>query len=327
VKLLVVFQLIFLTWLVFAATASVAASMASPFVQRRAVGWAPDARHRTLLMLALSPVLLASVSVLAVMSPSALALVWPAFDHCLVHPGHVHLCVVHLPERWANPSLLVGLCLAATFLVASAGLGLRELWLASRLSSRLVASASPEPAFGARILPTADPLCLLVGVFRPSILISRGLVSSVTPDELSAVLSHERAHATRRDTLVRLIARVSTLFMLPRARRSLLQALDLAAEQSSDEASASALGDRLAMAETILKVERLLHTAPVRVSAFAVSFGGTSVPARVAALLDEPLDKRPRSPAVVATLAGIALLVAGPELHHATETLLGFIAH
>lgn len=326
-KLFAGFQLVFFAWLVFAVAASILASIASPFILRRTLEWAPDARHRALLTFALSPLLLATASVLAVMSPSVLALGWPAFDHCLVHPGHVHLCVVHLPERWANPQLLVGLSFVAALLAGRVGLGLRKLWLASRLSSRLVAGASPDPAIGARVLPIARPLCLLVGVFRPSIVISRGLVSSVTEAELHAVLWHERAHAERHDTLVRLLARVATSFLLPRARRSLIQALDLTAEQSSDEASASVLGDRLAMAETILKVERLLHPAPAELSALSVSFGGTSVPARVTALLAEPLDKRPRLPTIVATLSGIALLGGGPELHHAAETLLGFITH
>jgi Zn-dependent protease with chaperone function len=170
-------------------------------------------------------------------------------------------------------------------------------------------------------------LCLLVGVFRPSIVVSRALLSSVTREELVAILAHEQAHAVRRDTLVRLIAQVSTFFMLPRVRRELLRDLELAAEQSSDEVSAAVIGDRLAMAETILKVERLLEAAPDGLGALAVSFGGTSVPLRVSALLERRLDKRPRLPFVVAALSGALLFALGSELHHATETLLGFIAH
>jgi hypothetical protein len=115
--------------------------------------------------------------------------------------------------------------------------------------------------------------------------------------------------------------------MLPYARRALLEALELAAEQASDEAGAAELGDRLAMAEVILKVERMLHVAPAPLRALASSFGGTSVPLRVAALLDAPMEKRPRLPIVLVAILGIALFAASPELHHTTETLLGFIAH
>jgi Zn-dependent protease with chaperone function len=326
--LLAVLLLVFFTWLVFASAASVLSSAASPLVERVIRHWAPEARHRALLVLAVAPVLLATTAVLAVMSPSVLSLVWPAFDHCLVHPGHVHLCFAHLPEQWGSPALLVGLTFISTFLAGKAAVGVRGLWRASRLGSRLVASAPVASEVGVRVLPTAQPLCLLVGLFRPSVLVSRGLLESIASDELRAVLRHERAHAQRHDTLVRLVAGISTVFMLPGARRALLQALELAAEQSSDEAGASELGDRTAMAEVILKVERLLHATPAPLSTLSVSFGGTSVPLRVAALLDAPIEKRPRLvPVVLVTLLGVALFAASPELHHATETLLGFIAH
>jgi Zn-dependent protease with chaperone function len=289
-------------------------------------GWAPDARHRALLMLALSPAVFSTAAVLAVMSPSFLAFGWPALDHCLEHLGHLHLCLVHPPERWANPTVLVGLMFVLTYLAARAAFGVRELWVAIRLGSRLVASASSDPELGARVLPTAQPLCLLVGLFRPAILVSRGLVGAVTREELRAALQHERAHAERRDPLSRLLARISTILMLPRARSSLLHDLELAAERSSDEAGAAALGDRLAMAEAILKVERLLHVAPPELRALSISFGGTSVPLRVAALLDGPLERRSKIPTLLATSFGVALFAASHELHHTTETLLGFLA-
>jgi Zn-dependent protease with chaperone function len=327
VKVFAVLELVFWAWLAVAVVASVLVSAVSPLARRAADHFAPDARHRALLVLAVSPVLLATALVLAVMSPSLLALAWPAFDHCLVHPGHVHLCLVHLPERWNSPVLLVSLTFVSTFLVGKAALGIRELVRASRLGSRLVARASAAHDLGALVLPTAQPLCLLVGLFRPSILVSKGFLDSIAGDELRAVLRHERAHAERHDTLLRLAARISTVFMLPNARRALLQTLELAAEQSSDEAGASELGDRLGMAEVILKVERVLQVAPVELRAFSFSFGGTSVPLRVAALLEPPIQKRPRLPIALAALLSIALFVASPELHHATETLLGLIAH
>jgi Zn-dependent protease with chaperone function len=325
--LFAVVQLVVVAWVAFFVLASVAASLAAGLTRRGTERWAPDARHRALLVLALSPMAFATASVLAAMSPSLIAFVWPAFDHCLVHPGHVHLCLVHLPEQWANPPLLVGLTFVVTILAGKAALGIWELRRASRLASRLVARASDDRELGAWMLPTAQPLCVLLGLFRPSILVSQGLVRAVNLGELRAVLEHERAHAQRHDTLLRLAARASTVFLLPRARRSLLHALDVAAEQSADEAGATALGDRLAMAEVILKVERLLHVPSLELGALVASFGGASVPLRVAALLEAPLETRPRLPTLVAIAAAVALFAGSHELHHATETLLGFIAH
>jgi Zn-dependent protease with chaperone function len=170
-------------------------------------------------------------------------------------------------------------------------------------------------------------MCLLVGLFRPAILLSRGLLAVVSEGELGAIARHERAHAERRHTLARLLARICAVFMVPRSRRALFDALELAQEQSADEVGAAVLGDRLAMAGLILKMERLLHSPRSGAHALAISLGGYSVPARVAALLDHRLEKSSRLPGSLAAVIVIALLISGPELHHATETLLGYIAH
>lgn len=53
----------------------------------------------------------------------------------------------------------------------------------------------------ARELPEDGFACLVAGVFRPSIIISTGVVESLTDEEIRAVLLHERAHLMRRDTL------------------------------------------------------------------------------------------------------------------------------
>jgi hypothetical protein len=40
----------------------------------------------------------------------------------------------------------------------------------------------------------------VIGLLRPTLLVSRGVLTTCTPAELTAIVAHERAHATRHDT-------------------------------------------------------------------------------------------------------------------------------
>ena len=45
---------------------------------------------------------------------------------------------------------------------------------------------------------------MLAGLFRPQLVISRGVVDSLPPEQLAAALEHERGHMIGRDNLKRL---------------------------------------------------------------------------------------------------------------------------
>jgi Zn-dependent protease with chaperone function len=322
---LIALQLFSTALLAFSFLTGVAASLSVHGVERATAGWSPEGRHRAWLLLAVAPPLLGMAAALATFAPSFLAFVWPAFDHCLVHPGHVHLCFVHPPPSLASPLVWGPLVCAVAFVAIRIGTTAFAFRRASRMAKGLLARVSNErgPA-GARLLPTSRPLCLTVGLVRPVMVLSKGLIGSVSDRELEAMLEHERAHARRRDTLVRLLAELASVFMWSSQRVEVLRALDLAAEQSSDEAAASSMGDRLTVAEAILKVERLVHASPWELRPFAASFGGAGVPERVRALL-EPRRKRSGARLALTLVLGIAvaLVAAGDPFHHALETLLG----
>ena len=128
--------------------------------------------------------------------------------------------------------------------------------------------------------------------------------------------------------MARLLARAGTVFLWPSARAHVLGALELAAEQSCDEIAASKVGDRLQVAEAILKVERLLQvTASIR-SPLAATFGGDTVPERVSALLEAP--KRSGNVVLLGCLfawMSCGVLAASGPLHHLTESLLEALVH
>jgi hypothetical protein len=91
--------------------------------------------------------------------------------------------------------------------------------------------------------------------------------------------------------------------------------------------AARAIGDRLTMAEVILKVERLL-SVPGAVAPLAASFGGTAIPLRVAALVEPPRSERQRSvfPIFIVCVL-LALGAVSEQVHHLAETAVGFLVH
>src|SRR5690606_1295686 len=107
-------------------------------------------------------------------------------DHCTVHGGHHHhLCALHLPHISNHP--LAWSVIAAAFVPGAAVIAraararLRE-W---RLSAALVRSSRPS-SYGSdvRLLDRHEPIALTVGVLRPVVLLSTGLIASVSPSAL-----------------------------------------------------------------------------------------------------------------------------------------------
>jgi Zn-dependent protease with chaperone function len=322
-------QLIALAGVSFALLLGVAASGCASWFVSATAGWAPERRHRALLLISLAPLVVAAFALFSALFPSLLALVWPEFDHCALHDDvHVHLCLVHLPRHAGN---------AASWLVLLVVLGwtswrfarmATQLYRASRCAARLRAQGPVDPELGATVLPTPIPICLVAGLTRPTLLVSQGLLAGMDAGQVAVLLHHERAHAARLDILSRLIARLGTAFMWPSSRARLLGALELAAEQSCDEAAGSRVGDRLQVAATILQVERLLQATGPRLAPLAAAFGGDTVPERVSALL----EARKHSGNLAGLVAAFAftlcvILAANGPLHHLTESLLGALTH
>jgi Zn-dependent protease with chaperone function len=322
-------QLIALAGLSFALLLGGLASCCAPFVLSATASWSPERRHRALLLLSIAPMVLAAFGVLAVLAPSLLAMIWPEYDHCLSHGDHhVHLCLVHLPRHLGNVTSWLVLMLVVGWTFVRGARALADLHRAARRAAQLRVHGQRHPELGANVLQTDAPLCLLAGVFRPTLFLSEGLLARIGPDQVAIILHHERAHAERHDVLLRLVARAGTLFMWPSARAHLLDALELAAEQSCDEVAASSVGDRLEVADAILKVEQLMQMAASRLAPLAVGFGGDSVQQRVSALLEAP--RRSGNVLVLGVafaLMSCGVLAASAPLHHLTESLLEALVH
>lgn len=327
-KALALLEWVVLVWLFFAGTMGAVFSWVVPWVLKRTIGWAPERRHVLLLLLSASPLALTFTALFAVLLPGLGGLVWPSWDHCLAHDHrHAHLCFVHLPlHAHAGSFSLIGL--VALWLWLRVYATLSTSWKAFRLVSRLPSLGVWNAQLGAWVLPTEQPVCFLGGLLQPAIFLSEGFMASTTPGELSVALSHERAHMQRGDIRAQLFARCATLLLGAKSRGLLLQALAVSAEQSADEVAAAHLGSRLQVAETILKVESLLHRASSQLAPAVAAFGSEAVPLRVASLLEPRLSAGAVKHWVCGFVGLLVLIVALNEpIHHFVEAMIALFTH
>ena len=310
-------------WLVGFVVVSAAAALAWAALGARIAGWHPLDRARVALGLATAPVWLPSILLGLVLAPGVLGLLAPSVDHCTRHPDHPHLCLVHpaaaIPAAMAGAIVLAALVWLVAVVLAwrRAGRGMRTLRSLALLGGR---AGSARVA----VVDAEEPLALTFGVVRPRGLVSTGLLTRLDDDQRSIVLAHEAEHARRYDPLRQLAARLASVLVWPSLRRSLLDALALASEEVCDARAAIRVGDRLAVADAILAVERRMDAGGERVALAVPGIGGSSVARRVEALLDAPAPRRTGWPALLIALP-IGLLLAARPLHHELEHALAWL--
>jgi hypothetical protein len=142
-----------------------------------------------------------------------------------------------------------------------------------------------DVSMDAWIVDGAAPLLALGGIVRPRLVISRGVVSALSAEQLAAALRHERAHWTARDNLKRLCI-LLTPGILPFAGGS--RTLELGwrkfAEWAADDRAVAGSARRsLALAAALVRVARMTADA-----------GDTD---QLAARVDRLLREAPPSPA------------------------------
>lgn len=293
--------------------------------------WEPRSRHRVLVLLALLPWGLAALLWLAAALPSALALLQSGVDHCPVHDdGHAHLCFVHLPHLPGNPAPLLAMVFLSAYLAIRLALAAAAILRPARLATALLRSAHTRRNGDVAVVAGDQPLCVAVGLLRPQVLISRGLIDCLSAADLAVVIAHERAHVRRRDALTTALMRVLAVAQLPWVGPWLLRELAIAAEQACDEEAGRVAGDRLAVAAAILAVARAAEQAPAApFGSFALAAGTLAVERRVEGLLQPSAGAVAALWPWLAAFFGLALALgwAADELHHAAESLLSALVY
>jgi Zn-dependent protease with chaperone function len=160
------------------------------------------------------------------------------------------------------------------------------------------AGAVPPPV---RFLDADAPAVFCTGVRRPAVVISRGALALLDPDERRAALAHELYHLARRDPLVSwLLMGARALLLFNPVAQVLARVMAREAERRADDGGGEVAGDRLALASALLKLHR-------------ATGGGARVPRTLpfGSSLSEPL-RRARSRDV--EIRCRRLLDGGPEL-------------
>ncbi len=160
---------------------------------------------------------------------------------------------------------------------------------------------------------------LVVGLFRPLILIPTAWITEMPAQTLEAVLAHELAHIRRHDLWVNLVQRVvETLLFYHPVVWYVSHVLRVEREKCCDELAVAATGQPLAYVEALeLVAHRRLAASP---SVWATAMGGT----RTMNLLERVrnvLGLRPQTPAVRYWPVGLAALVLPVGLWCAASAL------
>lgn len=260
----------------------------------------------------------------ATMVPGLVAAAIGQGDHCefrLAH--HHHLCLLHPPHSsghlftWVVP-LVLGL-VALPALARGLSRTVKEWQLAkSLLAISVPSSLGPD----VRILEDSTPLALTVGWRRPTILLSRGLLSSASATTLDIILLHERAHMHRDDVRWAILDHWFGQLYPESVAAPLLRQIGIAREQSCDRQVAVHLGNAHVVASALLEVARLRLVVPET----GLSIVSGSLEQRVLHLVERPA-KYPHWPVFVLFLFIATALSMASLIHTLVESTITLLIH
>jgi Zn-dependent protease with chaperone function len=169
-------------------------------------------------------------------------------------------CVLRLRDAYATPGGAtvagLGLALAGAVVARSAVMAVSHV-RATRRHARQHAEAARlvgrrEPSLGAVLVDHAQPAAYCVAGPHPTVILTTGALQVLQPDQLDAVLAHERAHLAYRHHHLLAIARIGRQILpfIPLARDAAVQITRLV-EMHADDAATGA-GDAAPLASALV---------------------------------------------------------------------------
>lgn len=237
-------------WLVIAVFGSWLSAAAYPAFNRYIRYFSPSLRALVRFAYAGSAPVAALLAVVLVTQPAIASFLIPA--HC-----HGVQCGAHTPVYVEGSVTLIVLASVACLIVLTILAAL--LWALRRGYRRLriLSAFAHSSGKGYRTLDSAEVLVCCVGLWRPQILVSRGLLEQLAPDELAIVLAHEQAHAERYDNMRALLLRWLTVFWPLGLAQSVRSDSRADAEQACDLAAAQAAVGTVGVVSVIRKLAGL----------------------------------------------------------------------
>lgn len=239
---------------------------------------------------------------------------------------------VFLPSYWQyEPRELVegfdpelaGVALLAVAVCAAAAIRGALAWRRASTRAQAWLELSQPLAMPAIALPSyeidiATPMMALVGIVRPRLFITRGVLDALTSEELDAAVAHELGHWRAADNLKRLAMRAAPdLLMASAASRAVERRWAAAAEHDADQRAADAASDvpersrlRCALASALVKVARLMPPPTPTRDPISTLVDGGDIESRVHSLLDDAPAASPARALSVAALVGAAAATA-----------------
>jgi Zn-dependent protease with chaperone function len=250
--------------------------------------------------------------------------------------------VLFVPSYWRYEPRAVedldlslgAIAIAALIVVAAAAIRGYGAWRrASRRAEAWLRVARPAGSHaGVRAfeIPLEAPMMALIGVFRPRLIVTRGVVDALSDDELRASVAHEVGHLRAWDNLKRLAMRAAPdLLAGTRTAAAIETRWASAAEHAADGAAGRDTETRCALASALVKVARLTPRATPIAEPISTLVDGGDIASRVRQLLDDdapaPRRRSMRRISIGVLIAAAFALAYGPLLlmvHAATEALV-----
>lgn len=253
--------------------------------------------------------------------------------HCHFDQG-MRFCLPHAPVPIARSAIVGGGVAGAVVLVPLLALFARRLHLHSRLFRELELCSTYHADLDAHVLRSPALSAFCVGILRRRIFLTDGLIRSLSPEQVSIVMNHERGHARRADGILLVFLQVLTRPFNSTARKGMIDEFLLSVEHECDRYAARQCGDRLAVADTLVQLGRLRLiqqevSEPTR-SDLVFSVLGQSLERRVGWLLCSPEPSKSgitiMTERVMCYAAIMAFILAEP-VHHLLEQALNFVRH
>lgn len=294
---------------------TVAALSVWPLLKRLAPTLHPDPFSQLLLVWFALPLTLALLLCTLLYTP--LASHWLVDSHC-----HNLQCGDHVPTGVVPGVGIVALLATVTALIFLGISAARAQRHHRQILTLLKQGARQQRDYWTLLSDQAR--AFTVGFWRPTVVVSRGLLDACEAADLDILLAHEFAHRRRRDNLRLLLMSLLTLPMPPSLRDSVRSCFRLTLEKSCDLYAAER-HSKLAVANTLVKVARLCQDQGD--ARGITAFANHHVESRVHFLLQAPPLKPHRAVWFVALAAvpAIALQLVAP-LHHEVEQLLRLLA-
>lgn len=191
---------------------------------------------------------------------------------------------------------------------------------------------TPETRLPILLMESEEPLLAQAGLLRPRIVISRGVLSALSEEQLAAALRHEGEHWTSRDNLKRLLLLLAP-DIVPFARTQAVvdRAWSRLSEWAADDYAVEGdSGRSLTLASALVRMARMGHARPLAPLMASLVGEDEELTRRVDRLLHggsaaQPRKRRLRqllAGAALATTAALVALLLQPATFYAVHRLL-----